>query len=863
MLGSRNPLITAPPPKPSKPSAPEQPNGLAGDQAAGLLAEFGPNALPRQHRRSVWRRVALQFRDPLIVVLLAATGLTLATGDRADTLIIAIVIAVNTTVGVGQEIKADGAIAALRSLTAVDARVVRDGVAISIDAESIVPGDLLLISEGDIVAADARVVEAAGVLVDESALTGESVPVVKNAGAELAAGTEVVHGRAGAVVTRTGADSAMGRIAATLTTGPSLTPLQHRLAALGRILAGVAGGLGLVVMTIGLVRGQPVELMVITAVSLVVAAVPESLPAVVTLSLALGARRMADRHAIVRRLPAVETLGSVTVIATDKTGTLTEGKMVAEHIWTPAHEVVLTGTGFEPSGAILDADGSPVSPSAADLAELLTAGVLCNDANLQPPDGPSGSWRAVGDPTEAALLAAAAKLPLEASKVRDHWLRIEEVPFDSVQKRMLTVHQRADGTVLVICKGAPESVVTSDLLRDEPRLLEEALVRSDAYAASGHRVLAIASCRRDGLPENPAEIEAGLRLNGLVAFADPPRASAAATIDACRAAGIVPVLVTGDHQATARNIAERVGVSSPGTRVAGDGELGEAAPDPRDVSVFARTTPTEKLQLVTAWQKRGDVVAMTGDGVNDAPALRRADIGVAMGRRGTDIARQAADMVLADDDLGTIVAAVEEGRRVYANVRRFLLYALAGGGAELLVMLLGPAVGFPLPLLPSQILWLNLLTHGLPGVAMGAEPASRNVMRRPPRPVDESVLGDWLWVRALVLATLLAATAIGAGLWARGTEVPQRTSIFLVLGMAQFGVALAVRAQPGTRKNPFLLLAVAASFLLLVGGVYVSPLRSLLGTHTLEPAQAALLSTAAVIGYALTHVVRRIHETEI
>lgn len=837
--------------------------GLTSRDAAARLTEHGPNALPAQRGKSLWQRLASQFRDPLVLVLLAAAALTLVTGDHADTAIIALVIIANTTVGVVQEIKADGAIAALRALTAVEARVVRDGVSISVDAKAVVPDDLILIGEGDIVCADADVLDAAALLVDESALTGESTPVAKDAGDDLAAGTVVVHGRGSGLVRRTGVDSAMGRIASTLSTGPSLTPLQHRLADLGRVLAGIAAFLGLVVMAIGLIRGQAAELMVITAVSLVVAAVPESLPAVVTLSLALGARRMAARHALVRRLPAVETLGSVTVLATDKTGTLTAASMVAEAIWTPDQEVRLTGTGFDPVGDVMGNDGRMDASHAQSVADLLIAAVLCNDASLRPPVAADAPWQAIGDPTEAALLAAAPKLPVDTGRALEDWPRVAELPFDSVRKRMVTAHRRQDGKILVVCKGAPESVLTSTVLREAPSLLDVARARADAYAEAGYRVLAVATAERDELPDDLTTVESHLDLKGLVALADPPRANAAATISACRSAGITPVLITGDHLATARNIADRVGISTRDNDVALGADLGDASPSARDLSVVARADPAHKLHLITQWQNQGEVVAMTGDGVNDAPALRRADIGVAMGKRGTDIARQAADMVLADDDLETIVAAVEEGRRVYANVRRFLLYALAGGVAEIIVMLTGPAIGLALPLLPAQILWVNLLTHGLPGVAMGAEPATPNLMRRPPRPADQSVLGDGLWRHVLIIGAVVAAASLGAGAWARSSGVPPQTAVFLVLGMSQLGVALAVRARHGTRENPFLPLAISTSLLLLLAGVYLAPLRDVLGTQSMAAAHTVGLCTAMAVGYVVTRAVRRFHQSEV
>jgi P-type Ca2+ transporter type 2C len=832
--------------------------GLSAEEAAARLETCGPNVVPPAHRTRWWQRLGLQLRDPLIIVLFIAAALTVATGDHPDAIIIAIVIIANTAVGLTEEIKADNAIAALQTMTAPDARVIRDGALTSVDAATVVPGDAIVVGEGDIVPADATLIDAAALRVDESALTGESVPVEKepavDGSGELAAGTVVVHGRGTAVVTRTGTQSAMGTIAAALSAPPALTPLQRRLADLGRMLAAVAGVLCVVVMTIGLARGQSAELMVVTAVSLVVAAVPESLPAVVTLSLALGARRMAARHALVRRLPAVETLGAVTVFATDKTGTLTEGQMVAELVWTPTGEATFTGTGFAPTGSVVDDDGDVTPASAPGIADALVGGVLCNDAELRAPSVPGEHWRPVGDPMEAALIAAAAKLGLVARELRGAHPRVFEAPFDSDRKRMTTVHRTPAGQFLVVCKGAPERVLTDSLLAETHERVLAARAQADAYADTGYRVLAVATATLDTLPPDVATAERELRLAGLVAFADPPRAAAASTVAAFQAAGIVPVLITGDHVATARNIAERAGILGADGRAVSGADLSDEVPDPREVRVFARTNPAQKLALVQSWQQRGDVVAMQGDGVNDAPSLRRADIGVAMGDRGTEIARQAADMVLTDDDIATVVGAVEEGRRVYANVRRFLLYGLAGGAAEILVMLFGPAVGLALPLLPAQILWVNLLTHGLPGVAMGAEPVEPGTMRRPPRPPAESVIGAGLWPRVLALATLVTVVTLAVGLWGHAYDRPWQSMVFFTIGTMQFGIALGVRAQPGTWTNPFLLVAVAGAFLLQLAGLYVPLLRELLDTRALTAAEVGVICLLAVLGYLAARV---------
>ncbi|MEV5379358.1 cation-translocating P-type ATPase [Streptomyces nondiastaticus] len=845
-------------------TAPRSPQGLTEAEAGRRLARHGPNVIVSVCPTPVWRRVLAQLRDPLILVLLAAVVLTTATGDLVDTAIIGIVIVANSAVGVTQEVRAEKAVAALRALSAPVVRVVRDGAEREVNAADVVPGDVVLLGEGDIVPADGRVAEAALLLVDESSLTGESLPVAKEPSNDLSAGavsagTVVLRGRGRIEVTATGTASAMGRIAVLMAAPPGLTPLQHRLARFGRLLALVAVGLSVVMLLVGIGRGQPVELMVVAAISLVVAAVPESLPAVVTLALALGAHRMAGRHAIVRRLPAVETLGSITVLATDKTGTLTEGRMAAQWLWTPAGgEATVSGVGYAPhghverNGHVLRADEAP------DLAGLLTAALLCNDAELQPPGAGDGAWTALGDPTEAALLTAADRLGLRAAELREAMPRVDEIPFSSERKRMTTVHRRPGGWLRVVCKGAPETVLRGDVLaHGDQQIRSRALARAGEWAREGYRVLAVAAAdRRDSAPDG---WESGLTLLGLVAIFDPPREASAGTVAACRAAGITPVLVTGDHPLTAEALARRLGIASADEEALTGEEISSGrAGDPTAVRVFARTTPEQKVGIVESWRAAGHVVAMTGDGVNDGPALRRADIGVAMGRRGTEVARQAADLVLADDDIGTVVAAVEEGRRVYANVRRFLLYALAGGSAEILVMLTGPALDMPLPLLPAQILWINLLTHGLPGVALGAEPTAGDSMHRLPRPPEESVLGAGLWARILVLGALIATVTLAVGTWAHSTGRPWQTLVFLMLGATQLGVGLGSRARPGTLANPFLLLALAAALALQIAGAYVPLLRELLGTQPPALSDTGVACAGFVLGYAAMRLQARL-----
>ncbi|MFC8765430.1 cation-translocating P-type ATPase [Streptomyces sp. NPDC057193] len=838
--------------------------GLTQEEAARRLADTGPNEVTARRPVRLHKRVLAQLTDPLIMVLLGAVVLTLAIGDHPDAIVIGLVVLVNTTVGVAQEIRADNAVAALSALTAPHARVRRAGAVCDLPAASIVPGDVLVVGEGDIVAADAELAEASAVLVDESMLTGESVPVDKESGATLSAGTVVVRGRGVAIVTATGASSALGRIAALLDQRREPTPLQRRLAALGRILAAVTLALCVLVFALGLVRGLPLGTMAVTAISLAVAAVPESLPAVVTLALALGARRMAARHALVRRLPAVETLGSVSVLATDKTGTLTEGRMVVQHIWTPRVSAELSGVGYEPEGDALVAGRLAEAHELEPLRELLTVTALCNDATLRPVDAEAsdGRWAALGDPMEAALLTAAAKTgcpePAELSVTRP---RVGEAPFDSLRRRMTTLH-KTDGDGLLVClKGAPEAVLDRAVLHASPDALAQAREEAAHLAARGYRVLAVASGVRDDLPSPVTAVESGLALLGLVALSDPPKPHAAATLASCRAAGITPILITGDHPATARAVASHVdlvgqGDESDGDVVTGADVAAGRVPDLTAVRVFARTDPQQKLDIVEAWRARGAVTAMTGDGVNDGPALHRADIGVAMGARGTEVARQAADLVLTDDELSTVVAAVDEGRRVYDNIRRFLVYGMSGGAAEILIMLIGPVLGLPLPLRAGQILWINLLTHGLTGVAMGAEPASPGAMRRPPRPPGQHILGGGAWQRLLVLAAVVTTASLGAGLAAQALDLAWQSVLFLALLAAQLGVVLGLRARLLTRKNPFLPLSVLASTLLAAAALYVPFLSSVLETEPLDWAGAGIALACAPAGFVAARVVR-------
>jgi len=832
--------------------------GLTSSEARLRLARYGPNTVSARRPDGLLRRVGRQLADPLILVLLVAAALTVATGDVSDAVVIGLVVVVNTAVGVAQEVRADRAVAALTALGAPQARVVRDGEQKGLPAAEVVPGDLLVLGEGDLVAADADLVQAEALLVDESSLTGESVPVDKvglaagNAGetTRVSSGTAVVRGRGLGLVTATGSRSAVGRLAALLRARPPATPLQRRLHQLGRTIALVVAGLCVLVGVLGLLRGQELELMAVTAISLAVAAVPESLPAVVTLSLALGARRMAAAHAIVRRLPAVETLGSVSVLATDKTGTLTQGRMQLQRVWTVVDEAEVDDDGaLVRSGRAADPSTDP------DVEVLLRSAALCCDAAVGPATAEHPGGRALGDPTEVALLVAAARFGVRPDTLAASAPRVAEHPFDSRRKRMTTVHLVPDG-YLVVCKGGPEVLLQPGVVRDGPERRARALAEAEGLAGSGLRVLAVATTLRDTLPVDQHDAESGLDLVGLVGVADPVKDSAADTIDAFHAAGVRTVLISGDHPATAAAVAAQVGITGS---VLDARHLPEGRAWPLDATVVSRATPEQKVALVDAYREAGEIIAMTGDGVNDAPALRHADVGVAMGERGTEVARQAADLVLADDNLATMVTAVAEGRRIYANVRRFLLYGLSGGCAEVLVMLLGPFLGLPLPLLPAQILWINLMTHGLVGVALGAEPGESDAMNRPPRPATESVLGDGLWKRALRLGVLLTGLTLLVAVWADRSGEEWQTMTFLTLGAVQLGVALALRAQPRTWANPLLLVAVTGAALLLLAGTYLGTLAGLLGTEPVLGRDLLVVGAAVLVAFAGVRLERRIH----
>lgn len=873
--------------------------GLSEAEVNSRRQKYGLNELIEGGRKSPWAILWEQFTAPLVVMLIVAAAISTFLEDYKNAIAIMAIVIMNAILGFRQEYNAEQAMAALKRLATPTVKVRRDGEVREVSSRDLVPGDIVLLEAGNLVPADGRLLESVNLRVQEAALTGESEPVEKQAEAAFETeqalgdrlnmvymGTTVTYGRSTIAIAATGMETELGHIANLIQTVDSEpTPLQKRLEQVGKTLGAIAVAIAGVIFILGILRGEDFKEMFLTAVSLVVAAVPEGLPAVVTIALALGANRMLKRNALIRKLPAVETLGSVTTICSDKTGTLTKNQM--------------TVTTLDVIGQRLDfASLSEGKEKAAELtrqpqvALLLLSGTLCNDSVLESNGKPGGNNNsannsAIGDPTETALAVAGARVGLWKGNLERAFPRIGEVPFDSDRKRMTTLHQcptdeaaipsalasawswlRENGAApsLVFSKGAIHTVLdVADRIwvGDRPEPLDKTWrdrIASihDELAQDGLRVLAIGFRPLEGNPEDAREqaLEQNLIFLGLVGIIDPSRPEVKTAIATCQTAGIRPVMITGDHQLTARHIATELGISKSGGIMTGQ-ELNSVSIEELEttvegIGVFARVSPEHKLNIVQALQSQGHIVAMTGDGVNDAPALKKADIGVAMGITGTDVAKEASDMVLEDDNFATIVAAVEEGRTIYDNIRKFIKYVLTGNGGELWVILLAPFWGMPLPLEPLQILWVNLIADGMLALALSVEPGESNVMRRPPYKPNESIFGrgmgsDIVWI-ALVLGSILLGVAIGYyDLDApEQTVMLMRTMVFSTLAFSRIGLGLALRSdrdslfEIGLLSNKPILAVVIVTFILQIAVLYVPFLSPIFGTVALSAKDLAI-----------------------
>jgi Ca2+-transporting ATPase len=849
------------------------PHGLSGDEAKKRLEKYGLNVLKEKKKKTPFMMFLDQFRDFMILVLIAAAIVSGVVGELTDTIAIVVIVVLNAVIGFVQEYRAEKAIAALKKMAAPTATVIREGKPADISASELVPGDIVTLEAGKIVPADMRLIEVAQLKVEEAALTGESIPVEKHIKSlhdetlplgdrknMTYKGTIVSYGRGTGIIVATGMETELGKIASMLQEEEEVkTPLQKRLASFGQKLAFAVLAICAIVFGIGIFRGEPPMLMLLTAISLAVAAIPEALPAVITISLALGAKKMVKQNALIRKLPAVETLGSVTYICSDKTGTLTLNQMTVEEIYIDGKIVKSEML------KVKSEETEKLLHLTSQLSTFFRAMALSNDA-VSDKDG-----KTIGDPTEVALYVAAQDAGFKKDILAKEFPRISEIPFDSERKCMTTVHRIQDSgfriqdekdhascimhhaSFISFTKGAVEvlieksnNILTSEGLKPIDR--KEILRVSEVMAADGLRVLAIAIRRWDVLPADitPETVENSLTFVGFVSLMDPPRKEAKEAVAFCKTAGINPVMITGDHPLTAKAVAKRLGILEDDSRSIITGkELADLSMEEFEervekIKVYARVAPEQKLKIIKALQDKGQFVAMTGDGVNDAPALKRADIGIAMGITGTDVAKEASDMVLLDDNFATIVKAVKEGRKIYDNIRKIIKYLLSSNSGEVLTLFLAPFFGLPLPLLPIHILWINLMTDGLPALALSVEPVESDVMKRPPRHPKESIFAHGLGFYCLWVGLLMAGVTIFTQAWSiRTGHYHWQTMVFTVLCLSQFGNALAVRSEEeslfkiGLLSNKPLLGAIILSFIFQMATIYVPFLNPIFKTMPL------------------------------
>lgn len=867
--------------------------GLSEKEAHERLQKFGKNKLKEKKKISPFLLYLKQYKDFMMLILLAVSCISFLIHDKEDGTVILAVVILNTFISFIQEYKAEKTLSALKKIAGPEAQVVRDDIEKKIRAELLVPGDVISIEEGDFIPADARLIELAGLRVQEALLTGESEPVEKGAQVVLServpvsdrrnmvfAGTVVASGRGKAVVTSTGMTTEVGQIADLIQkVKDKPTPLQIKLAQLGRWLVVLSIFLCAVIAAIGILRGLSPYQMFLTAVSLGVAVIPEGLPAVVTIALSIGVQRMARRNAIVKRLPAVETLGSVTVIGSDKTGTLTEGVMRAEMLWTPDSEVKFV-EGHSIVKGMLISEGRVLKKLPPDVEHALLISALANNAVLQ--KNKTG-WEAVGDPTETALACASAKGGYWREKLEEEqdYTFLTELPFDAQRKMMSVIMEAPDDRIRVFTKGAPEEIVKASTryysqneklpLTGEQR--EKILLQNKAMAEKGLRVIGLAYRKIDevALDVEPEDVEEEMVFVGLIGIFDPPRQEVPAAIQECTGAGIQTLMITGDHVGTATNIAGRIGMIHNPQECATGRDLDRFSEKEWDekipkLKVFARVSPQHKFQIVKTLQKAGQFVAMTGDGINDAPAIKNANVGIAMGRTGTDVTREASDIVLTDDNFSTIVAAVEEGRTIYNNIKKFIAYLFSCNAAEILIMMISVIIGFPLPLTPIQILWLNLVTDTPPALALGVEPAPKGIMTQPPRDPKESIFSHRLFWDIFYQGLAIALSVLFV-FWLFinkfGSDLTHaRTGVFVTLALSQLLHAFNCQNEKqsifstGLFTNGWLIVAIVVSTLLLLSGMYLPFLKNVFGQVPLSAAKWAVCLLVALIPVGVVECVK-------
>jgi Ca2+-transporting ATPase len=876
----------------------DEEQGLSDEDATSKLSVYGANEIQESKKKQAWKLLLDQFKETLILILIAAALVSAFIGEAIDSAVILVIVVASAGLGFYQEYRAEQSLALLKKLAAPTATVIRNGQEKVIPARELVPGDLLLLDPGDKVPADSRIIDQMNLQIDEAVLTGESVPVEKSSQVlqtdtplqdrnNIAfSGTVVTYGRAEAVVFATGMGTEFGKVASLIqTTEQAQTPLEKRMDELGKwmimmLLATVA-----LVSVLGIIRGHGLMEMFLWGVSLAVAAVPEALPAVVTGALAIGVYRMARRKAIVRHLPATETLGSTTVICSDKTGTLTKGEMTVKKAYTEGNVYEVTGVGYEPGGEFKP---PPTEVEQDPIKFTCLCGVLCNDAKLT---NQSGSWKVVGDPTEGALLVAAAKARVDVNATRTDYRRVAEIPFTSERKMMSTVHKTKIGQYLVATKGAVE-VVTGKCskvqLKSSSVGLDEGsrhriVLANNSFASDGFRVLSVAYKLLDELPSEVDEnVESDMTFLGLLAMIDPPREEAKEAVKLCEKAGVRVVMITGDHKLTAAWVAKELHILREGDLALTGSELDKLSDEEfakivGRISVYSRTAPEHKTRIVEALKKKGNIVAMTGDGINDAPALKKSDIGVAMGITGTDVTKDASDMILADDNFATIVAAVREGRGIFENIRKYLTYLLSANIGEILVMAVAGLIDLPLPLLAKQLLFVNLATDGLPALALGTDPPDPLVMEKPPRNPTETVFASvhgWLvGIALLLLATV--SVAFVYGLMSYGwtfthpvafAELKARSMVFATMILFEIFFAFSCRSfsrtflATGPLGNKPLVLVVLGQAVLLPLIFQIPLLANLFSVTALQPIEWVVVTGLGLLGFLSSELAKMLRK---